>query len=123
MAGPDDVVELVEGPPAGRSAQARRARIKWGVNLAWFLAGVGVAGFIAGVRWNNFHRDLSSMQTQLTDISTTLNVKLDPVITHVAEHEVRITNLEKTLSQCCPAGRVLGSRFPCLIPPGALARR
>jgi hypothetical protein len=121
MADADDLAEIITGTPGSRSRA--KTRIRWGINLAWFLGGVGVAGFTIGVGWSEFRRDLSSMQTQLTAISTTLDVKLDPVVTRVAEHEVRIANIEKTLSQCCPAGRLVGSRWPCLIPPGAIARR
>jgi hypothetical protein len=120
MADADDLAEIITGTPGSRSRA--KTRIRWGINLAWFMGGIGVAGFVAGAWWTDFRRDMSTVRTQLDAISVTLNATLPPVAVKVAEHDIRIGNLEKTISQCCPAGRTLGS-LPCLMPPGAIARR
>lgn len=120
MADADDLAEIITGMPDSRNRA--KTRIRWGINLAWFMGGIGVAGFVAGVWWTDFRRDMSTVRTQLDAISVTLSVTLQPVAVKVAEHEIRIGNLERTINQCCPAGRTSGL-LPCLVPPGAIARR
>lgn len=127
MADSEDLAEVVDGIPNGQGGRGRRQRIRWGINLAWFMGGIGVAGFGAGMAWKDFGRDMDDVKGQLGTLNSTLNsaleTKIAPIITRVAEHDVRLGQLERTVGQCCAAGRSSSSVWPCLAPSGALARR
>lgn len=127
MADSEDLAEVVDGIPDGQGGRSRRKRIRWGINLAWFMGGIGVAGFSAGMAWKDFNRDMDTVKDQLGALNLTLNTaletKLAPIITRVAEHDIRLGNLERVVGQCCPAGRTSSGLWPCVVPSGALARK